>query len=504
VSAPEAGTGASAADGARAAVHAPDTPAPAVPPELERLRPRWWPRLGRVAVLAASDLAALLVACGGAYAVWAGGVLGQPPGQYLGLVPLLPLFLVSYATAGLYPGFGIGAVETLRRLTTRTSVTFLVLAAGSFALKAPQTYSRMTFALAWAASVVLAPLVRYAVLSIAGRAGWWGMAAVLVGAGRQVERTVALLREAVSLGYRPVAVIATDPSWRPRAALGVPLLRDIAAAVAHARRGVRVALLVDEGGAAGAVLAAWLQEHFPHTVVLHAVDGLPVEGVGLRNLGGMLGIEYTNQLLRWHNRALKRAVDLLLGSSLLVLALPLMAAGALLVRLFSRGPALYFQEREGLGGRTILVPKLRTMRPDAEAQLARYLAEHPAERALWERQFKLRRDPRVVPFAGALLRRTSLDELPQLWSVVVGQMSLVGPRPFPEYHLERFPPEFRALRRRVRPGITGLWQVMVRSEGGVDEQQALDTYYIRNWSLWMDAYVLAKTFAAVLTARGAY
>ena len=105
---------------------------------------------------------------------------------------------------------------------------------------------------------------------------------------------------------------------------------------------------------------------------------------------------------------------------------------------------------------------------------------------------------------GSFLRRFSLDELPQLWQVVRGEMSLVGPRPFPDYHLRKFSPRIRTLRQRVRPGLTGLWQVMVRSEGNVDMQQAYDSYYVRNWSLWMDIYVLMRTTVAVVRGRGAY
>jgi len=162
------------------------------------------------------------------------------------------------------------------------------------------------------------------------------------------------------------------------------------------------------------------------------------------------------------------------------------------------------QRRSGLDGHLFDVPKIRTMRVDAEARLKEHLSEDPMLREEWDATYKLKRDPRLIPLVGRLFRRFSVDELPQLWTVVQGRMSLVGPRPFPDYHLAQFPPAFLELRRRVRPGLTGLWQITVRSEGGIEKQQAYDTYYIRNWSVWLDIYVLSRTIAAVASGRGAY
>jgi len=217
-----------------------------------------------------------------------------------------------------------------------------------------------------------------------------------------------------------------------------------------------------------------------------------------------MGIEYTSNLLLPGNAVVKRALDVLLGGIMLVAALPVIVVACLLVKLVSPGSAFFTQRRTARAGHSIRVPKIRTMRSGSEEDLARHLHEDAELAAEWQRYRKLRRDPRLVPFFGRLLRKFSIDELPQLWSVVRGDMSLVGPRPFPDDHLALFSPSFRALRERVRPGITGLWQVTIRSEGNLEDQQALDTYYIRNWSPWLDLYVLGRTFGAVLSGRGAF
>jgi lipopolysaccharide/colanic/teichoic acid biosynthesis glycosyltransferase len=142
------------------------------------------------------------------------------------------------------------------------------------------------------------------------------------------------------------------------------------------------------------------------------------------------------------------------------------------------------------------------MVPDADAVLTKYLETHPELKEEWLRDQKLRNDPRITR-TGRFLRKTSLDELPQLWNVLRGEMSLVGPRPIVEAEIERYGANF-ALYTRVLPGLTGLWQVSGRNDTTYPERVALDSYYVRNWSVWLDLYILARTVWVVLAGKGAY
>ena len=461
---------------------------------------RGWVRpVARVGVLVATDMAAVLCSVMLGYGAWAHSVLGQPIDVYLDITPLLLLFPLGYATAGLYPGFGIGAVETLRRLSYGTTLGFLAIAASTFTFKLPIDHSRGTFCIAWFAASVLVPMGRFAILSAAKRFPLWPEPILLVGNLPWLSETIRSMQQAKSMGFRPVAVLSDTSD--EKSILGVPVFSTADTELCLGDMAIQTVLIADSEQRPAEI--SLLQQNFRHVIMVRQHGQIPVESVRAFNLGGVLGIEFRNNLLQLRSRLIKRSIDLSVGGLAFAAALPLILIACLYVKLRSRGPAFFVQEREGRGGRPIKVRKIRTMQVDADDRLCNHLQSDARARSEWNRNMKLRKDPRIIP-GGRFLRRFSLDELPQLWSVIRGDLSLVGPRPCPLYHVDRFSPAFRQLRCRVTPGLTGLWQTTCRSEGGLTEQELYDSYYIRNWSLWLDIYLLAKTVVVVLSAKGAY
>jgi exopolysaccharide production protein ExoY len=198
---------------------------------------------------------------------------------------------------------------------------------------------------------------------------------------------------------------------------------------------------------------------------------------------------------------LKRSIDVVIALTGIMILLPLFILCALGVLMTSRGPIIYGHRRVGFGGRTFKCLKFRSMRSDSEERLRAHLAANPEATDEWEQTRKLRRDPRITRF-GAVLRKSSLDEIPQLFNVLIGDMSIVGPRPVTSDETEKYETKL-ANYLACKPGITGLWQVSGRSNTTYDERVSLDCSYAQNWTLLLDAKIIVKTLPAVLASEGA-
>ncbi|MEO9071507.1 MAG: sugar transferase [Edaphobacter sp.] len=207
-----------------------------------------------------------------------------------------------------------------------------------------------------------------------------------------------------------------------------------------------------------------------------------------------------SELFRY--RVIKRSCDILLVLISMPVMLPILGIVSAVVKLSSRGPIFYSHRRIRKDGAFFSMWKFRTMCVNSAEVLEEYLARHPEARAEWNGTHKLRNDPRITRI-GNLLRRYSLDELPQLWNVLMGQMSLVGPRPIVAAEVEKYGDRFDCY-CRVKPGLTGLWQVSGRSELSYDTRVALDCEYVEGWSLSRDVLILARTLSSVVNQDGAY
>lgn len=457
----------------------------------------------RVIVLIVSDLLALVSSGAIGYLIWAYPVRGQALSLYVQLLPLLSVFVATYFLLGLYPGQGLGGVELLRRLSLGTLLCFAFLAAGTFALKLPPLYSRVTFAIALVTALFLVPLFRLFTLGVCRKSDWWYQPVVLVTTSPQAESTGQSLLRAAYLGYRTVGVLAPGEFLSERMLAGIPVFGNLGDAPEVARLGIHTAILEARAEEFPQILEL-LRHDFRYLMTIRSYSEVGVERVQIRSLGDILGLEYTNSLLIPRNRYTKRFVDLSLGVPLFLVSLPVVVISLVAVKARSPGKGMFYQVREGRGGRSFRMPKIRTMVPNAEAELTDRLKGDSELDDNWNMRYKLIDDPRVIPGVGTFLRRFSIDELPQLWTVIRGDMSLVGPRPLPEYHLAALSDDGRRVREEVRPGITGLWQIRDRGTLDIAEQEARDSYYVRNWTVWLDLYVIGRTVGAVLTGKGAH
>ncbi|MEY2976571.1 MAG: undecaprenyl-phosphate galactose phosphotransferase WbaP [Prochlorotrichaceae cyanobacterium] len=434
--------------------------------------------------------------------LWLGGTLN--PEFYMRLWPLLFLFLLVYALQGLYPGVTIGPVDELRSISISTSLVYLFLGAVIFLFREGVLYSRGSFIAAWLFSIIFVLLGRMFLRHTFARRSWWGFPTIVLGAGKTGELVVRTLQKNAHLGLKPVVILDDDGQKRGELH-GVPILGDLSLAPMLARRLNLSYAIVAMPGVESVQLLTLLEQYgqtFPHLLIIPDLFGMASLWVEAKDLAGVLGLEIRQQLLLPGPRFTKLVVDLTIATVLSILLLPFITAIALLIRLDSPGPIFYGHTRLGRGGQTFKAWKFRTMVKNADGVLEHYLQDHPNAREQWETNRKLKADPRITRM-GKILRRTSLDELPQLWNVLRRQMSLVGPRPIVDAEVVHYAEKFR-LYTRVLPGITGLWQVSGRSNTTYDDRVAFDAYYVRNWSVWLDIYILVKTVWVVLRGDGAY
>ncbi|HZC01617.1 MAG TPA: undecaprenyl-phosphate galactose phosphotransferase WbaP, partial [Gammaproteobacteria bacterium] len=415
------------------------------------------------------------------------------------IVPAVAVWVGVRALSRLYSVYGIDSVEELRRHTYTVFATLAILAIFALGLKVGQDLSRLLLGLFFLGLLLAAPFARYFVKLGLRKVGLWGKPVMIFGSGQnegRVRRNLArLLQEKWDLGYNPVAVLncqlprlaPTHPTRFARPQEGSPGLQILANAadLAH-RQGVDTAIFAMPHTRREQVaeIVGVASIRFRHVLIIPNLNGVTNSAVVARDLAGTLAVEIKYNLLNpWALRA-KRIADIVSTAIGGVLILPFILVLALLVFAESGGPVFYKDRRMGRDGNLFSCVKFSTMVPDAEALLQRMIETEPELREEYSRYHKLRDDSRVTR-VGRFLRKTSLDELPQLWNVLRGEMSLVGPRPYlPRESKEIGITQSEIL--RVPPGITGPWQVTGRNQASFDERVQMDACYVRDWSVWLD------------------
>jgi Undecaprenyl-phosphate galactose phosphotransferase WbaP len=349
--------------------------------------------------------------------------------------------------------------------------------------------------------MIVTPLLRSVVRDMVCRKPWWGIPVAVFYTGDESAEIIRELEKHPEIGLKPVVILSSPHAVRPWHPLPVV---DMQFAAAVRARGVDRAMIALPAEGSGKLLEDLevFESLFPRLMIVHSSPALYSFTVDARQIGGSLAVEVRRDLLLPLPRFAKRVIDLLivcLGLPLVGLTIFLLA---ILVRLESPGPVFYGHRRIGRDRSTFCAWKLRTMQVNGDKLLQEALAQDQALREEWLRDRKLRRDPRITR-VGRFLRKTSLDELPQLWNVLRGEMSLVGPRPIVEEEVAAYGQNF-SLYCRVTPGLTGLWQVSGRNTVSSRDRVHLDSYYVRNWSPWLDLHILARTAKVVLTGQGAY
>jgi Undecaprenyl-phosphate galactose phosphotransferase WbaP len=424
-----------------------------------------------------------------------------PLDLYLRLSPVLLLAPFLGQALGTCQGIALPPQRELKALSLATTLAFMGLMISMFATKSGEEMSRAAILGAWLLSLIAAPAARALLRRRCCRHPWWGSPLVLLGT-EHVDELRANCEKYPERGLRLVAQV--DAAFANGALH--PRLTDVARQYPRAF----VLLLPDafalhssSGAPSLHFLLTELSLHFRGVLLLPAfMADSPFLWLTPRDLGRRVALLVRHNLYDKRRLLLKRMLDLSLVALSACLTLPLSIVIALAVMLDSPGIPIYFQERVGRNGARFRICKFRTMVHNADVLLREALSRDSGLRREWEEDHKLKKDPRVTR-VGAVLRKTSLDELPQLWNVLKGDMSLVGPRPIVEEEIEKYGPVFEAY-CRVWPGLTGLWQISGRNDNPYGERVRLDQYYVSNWSVWFDIWILAKTVPVVLRARGAY
>ncbi len=424
------------------------------------------------------------------------GVVSNSADNYFVFGILGAALASSFGVLGLYRSGGMNRIYEMRQCSIGIVLCFLLVYCAQV-----QTKSSFSILMALPLALVLVPTVRAIFKPLFSKFDWWGVRCLIFDGGDRIESLYQNHLQNIPNGFRPVGFLQPempaecDPNLRSRYC--GPLENAIRISIAKRA----YCAIVHRHGRSDNQICNMIETHlrsFSRIIIVPDDVRLP----SLWSMGGSGGISFEDKLLNPSSQFMKRIFDLALSVIVLFALAPLMLCLMAWIRFTSKGPIFFGHIRIGKHGQSFRAWKFRSMVENANEVLEHHLAENPELKAEWEATQKLKRDPRVTP-PGRLLRKTSLDELPQLWNIIKGEMSFVGPRPIVENEVEKYRETFQSY-LRVTPGLTGFWQVSGRNLTSYEKRVGLDDYYVRNWSIWFDMYILARTVKTVFMREGAF
>jgi len=419
---------------------------------------------------------------------------------WMSIILIIGLFVIN----GLYPGVGRTGVVELKEILKINATSFVILGLAIFVLGFGNQFSRWIFIIAWLLSSLLISITRLMIHNRGSLFSWWGEPILVVGYQKDVAKIITSLKRARRMALKPVIVLILDKNCQSSNIFGIPSFPYSLSLQSNIKNwGVHQALFVSHSIDLMPSQKKQLYSlSLSFSKLVYVMGDSPLSSLSMKpiDLEGRPGLRVQYNLLDPWSNHIKRITELVICLVTLAITFPLFVLIAILIRFDSKGPIIFNQKRMGKGGCGFDLYKFRTMELDAENKLQIVLENNEELKSEYHKFHKIKNDPRIT-CVGRFLRKISLDELPQIWNVIQGDMSLIGPRAYLPQELKQMGGSADLI-HRVRPGLTGWWQVMGRHELTFIERLRFDEYYISNFSLWMDFYILIKTVWVVISGTG--
>jgi Undecaprenyl-phosphate galactose phosphotransferase WbaP len=418
--------------------------------------------------------------------------------------PYLPVFILIFNIFHMYPGISLAPSEELRRFTIGSVLSYGGIIFSRYIENGFWDSINTAFIISCIFSTIILLTARSVTHWFLHITKLGGIPTVIYGCGGTGKLVAKCLQSSIRSGYLPVLMLDDNPLNEDEY-LGIPVIHETTIGPEIVKRyNIKMAIVAMPN------LDPQKLKHlintsvsaFRYNVIIPSYFNITTIWMSVRDFSGVLGIDTSNKLKLGFNLKIKRLLEIIMVIFGGILIMPFLLLIALFIKLDSPGPVLYKHKRVGKDGKEFYIYKFRSMVVDAEHKLKTIFETDPELKTEWENNQKLQKDPRITGF-GRFLRRTSIDEFPQLINILKGEMSLVGPRPIVDEEVPKYGEDYGRI-FSIRPGLTGLWQVSGRSHTDYHDRIAYDTYYLQNWSVWLDLWIIYKTIGVLINGKGAY